>query len=300
MAYEKSITKPAAPVTVELPLTAGGVTHALVAPNAIESDNIKDGEVKGVDILDATITAADIGDGEVKLRHLGSDVVVGSIGAGGVGTPELKDASVTPAKLAPASVTDTKLADNSVDTNNLKVGSVDEDILADDSVIPVKIPDASVLPVKLDCTSAPTDGQHFTYDSASGKFKPVTVGAGGSAITWLAAPVSVYAVGNNADVDVDVSLAAVVPGNATAVIIKYWIQDTNGTGLYTYVSINTATAGGGSRVSSTVELPSISWPYFRMQTVLIPLFLAQTLFLHIVRQGGQYSEVDVEVIGYVV
>ena len=101
------------------------ISNAVIADNAIDSDNLISGAVNAADITDGTITTA-----------------------------KLADDSITNAKIAPNSVTSTEIA----------AGSVTYNQIADGTIITSKIADSQITPTKIDSAGSYTVGNITSKD----------------------------------------------------------------------------------------------------------------------------------------
>ena len=101
------------------------ISNAVIADNAIDSDNLVSGAVNAADITDGSITTA-----------------------------KLADDSITNAKIAPNSVTSTEIA----------AGSVTYNQIADGTIITSKIADSQITPTKIDSAGSYTVGNITSKD----------------------------------------------------------------------------------------------------------------------------------------
>ena len=101
------------------------ISNAVIADNAIDSDNLISGAVNAADITDGPITTA-----------------------------KLADDSITNAKIAPNSVTSTEIA----------AGSVTYNQIADGTIITSKIADSQITPTKIDSAGSYTVGNITSKD----------------------------------------------------------------------------------------------------------------------------------------
>ena len=116
------------------------IPHAGLADDAVEDNNIKDGEVTLAKLPDGVLTAnvagrAKMADGFVNAAKVATDAVE---------TAKIKNLNVTTAKLAADAVDGTKLADNAVDSEHYTDGSIDRVHLAADIVDGTKIANDSI------------------------------------------------------------------------------------------------------------------------------------------------------------
>ncbi len=110
---------------VPLSIAPGGITTAMLAPNAVTTLKINDGDVNTADLANNAVTSA-------------------KIAAGAVGTTELANGAVTSAKIVDGDVTNSKLANNAVTTAKIAAGAVTAAELANNAVTSAKILDGDV------------------------------------------------------------------------------------------------------------------------------------------------------------
>jgi hypothetical protein len=123
-------------------LKDASVSNAKLATDAVETANIKDGEVKTADVADLNITNAKITDDAVDKDKIAADVAGSGLSQNADGSLEtnvdgssieinadvlqVKDAGIVTAKLASNAVTTAKLATNAVTTAKITDGNVTE------------------------------------------------------------------------------------------------------------------------------------------------------------------------------
>ncbi len=91
---------------------AGGTTAvALSGHNSVQSDDIRNGEVKAADLAGSSVKGAEVKAESLKAGDLAADSVTGSeLAAAAVGSAEIADAGVGPDEIAPGAVGSSELA----------------------------------------------------------------------------------------------------------------------------------------------------------------------------------------------
>jgi hypothetical protein len=105
-----------------LTIAATSITNAMLADDAVNSDELADTAVLTAHITDLNVTTDKLAADAVTAAKLADDAVV---------TAAIVDANVTTAKLATDAVDGTKLADDAVDSEHYTDGSIDTDHVAD-------------------------------------------------------------------------------------------------------------------------------------------------------------------------
>jgi len=302
MGYEPRITKPTAPVEIKLPLTTGGVTRQLIAPDAIDASKVADETLTSADIKDGTIDTVDIKPGAVTQSKLGPDVVVGTLGDNSVTTPRIVDAAVTGPKIAPGAVTDTKLGAGSVTSPKIAAANILNSHLAPAVITEDKIAEDAIIPAHLNVTEDPDDGDVYSYDEATGYFKPIVPPSGGDVYTLLDAPYQVYTDTSSNSINAGVDLTpAGVPVGAKAVIVRLEGEYQEMTVLDEYQAFNIQDVTGGYGTNlATVSLNENTWKHSKVQVhCIIKMLTPQTIFVVITR-GAKQSTCRIHVIGWIV
>ena len=102
-----------------------------MAPDAVTSDKIKNGEVMSEDVADGTITSTDLAPGTIPSGHGGipddNSVTSSKIVDGEVKTQDLADNSVYSAKIQDGEVGESDLQDNAVTMNKISNGAITSD-----------------------------------------------------------------------------------------------------------------------------------------------------------------------------
>ena len=161
----------------------GSITHAKLAADAVETDNIKDSNVTHAKLAADAVETDNIKDANVTHAKLAADAVetdnikdanitTAKIATDGVESGNIKAKAVTTAKIDDAAVTGTQIANLAVDTEHIAAKAVEtakiDDLavtaaqLAADAVETAKIKDANVTLAKL---AAGTNGDIMYYNS---------------------------------------------------------------------------------------------------------------------------------------
>jgi hypothetical protein len=224
----------------------GEVTNAELADDAVTSDKIKDGEVTNDDLATDAVTSDKIANGEVKTDDLEDGAVTNDkLADDAVTSDKIKDGEVTNDDLATDAVTSDKIANGEVKTDDLEDGAVTNDKLADDAVTSDKIKDGEVTNDDL-ATDAVTsdkiaDGEVKTDDLEDGAVTTDKL-ADGIAVSKLAVTHKYLIVGNSSDQG---SLLA--PGSPGQVLT---IDATSGEPTWADLSAAGGWAVGGNSLST--------------------------------------------------
>jgi hypothetical protein len=178
MTYQPRVPK-GAPITVIVtpPVASESITEGLIAPNAITRAKIKDGEVQSEDIGTAQIKTDDIAPGAVTAAKLGADVIIGTIGVGGVTEAMLGSGIVSADKIAGDAVTSVKIATGAVGNDELAADAITAEKIDDQAVENAAIADNTILPGKLSQSAPIVAEEAIVQDTATGKFKSLPLPA---------------------------------------------------------------------------------------------------------------------------
>ncbi|WP_350290609.1 hypothetical protein [uncultured Croceitalea sp.] len=215
-------------VASSISVTADGITNDKIADNAINTENIADGEINTADIAADAIDNTKIADDAVQVENIlngtanqvlrtnaaGTDVEWGVIDANSITGQDLTatDGSITVATGTGATlvassiavtadgITNDKIADNAINTENIADGQVQTADILDDNVTPAKIEEGTANQV-LRTNAAGTDVEWGVIDanSITGQDLTATDGsitvATGTGATLVASSISVTADG---------------------------------------------------------------------------------------------------------
>ena len=131
-------------------INSDGVTNAMIADNAVDSDQIAADAVTAAKLADDAVVTANIVDSNVTTAKIAADAVTAAkLADDAVVTANIVDSNVTTAKIAADAVTAAELADDAVVTANIVDSNVTTAKIADSNVTTGKLADNAVTTAKL-------------------------------------------------------------------------------------------------------------------------------------------------------
>ena len=198
----------------------GNVTHAMLAGDCIDGDNLADNACNSEHYTD----------GSIDHVHLAGDCIDGdNLADNACDSEHYTDGSIDHVHLAADAVDGDNIADDSINSEHYVDGSIDAVHIATDAVIQAKIADASVDEARLQISNSPTNGYVLTAQSGN---------TGG--LTWAEQSASGGAVGGGSD--------TVFWENGQTVTASYTITNNTNAGSFGPITINsgvTVTVGSG-------------------------------------------------------
>ena len=318
-------------------IATGAVTGSKLADNAVTGSKIRDNTVRAEKIAAGAITQTKIGEQQVTGSRIKDNAITSEkIANNAVTTAKILDRSVTPAKLSftPPSVvrpitppvSSAELATASVETDKIADGAVtppklsftpatrplDPPIaeaeigtyavtymkIAPNSVNDEKLSAGAVTPVKLDVTAPATDGQLYSYDSATGKFKPITLPAAGNVLTMFDMPVQVYYQIHTAPFAADIDLSAYVPATAKALFVQFIAESSDNNTIQQTYYISPVTGSMGGKLAEITIRAGLPVPIVETHC-LIKVLTPQTMFIFGTCGSGYTTGIKVNIVGYI-
>ena len=300
---DKSVTasKIADGAIVTQKLAGGAVTTAKIGESQITNSRIADRAVTSEKLASNAVTAEKIANASITPAKLSfTPPSVARPITPPIATAEIGDAQVTPAKLSFTPTT--RPLTPPIEEAEIGTYAVTYMKIAPNSVNDEKLSAGAVTPVKLDVTTPATDGQLYSFDSATGKFKPVDPTAAGSLITLFPTPAVVYDYPNynGANFYQTIDISSSVPPTAKAVILRAVTNPHQPLTDKMILWIDSAASGGGFHLLGSYFPPTAySGADTKEGHGIIKLYTPQTLFMCVIKATADYVDLRIELDGYI-
>ena len=113
----------------------GNATDLTIAPNAITSARILDGEVQTADIAAAAITGPKMATNSVQGSFLGTSVIVPNT----IGQADIGDGAIGPGEIQSDAVSSDEIDDDSIEAIDINTGAVETDEILDGTIMNIDI-----------------------------------------------------------------------------------------------------------------------------------------------------------------